>query len=91
MMHVNRLDGLTIAVSENRYIMQIAQRTVLSVDALSVLVPVLERIAGWDATRIRQFFESHGFILREWDKVQTDSLTICPIESASPAVAGGAA
>jgi len=30
MLHVNRLDGLTIAVSENRYITQIAQRTVLS-------------------------------------------------------------
>jgi hypothetical protein len=41
MMHVNRLDGLTIAVSENKYINQIAQRTVLSDDALSVLVPVL--------------------------------------------------
>jgi hypothetical protein len=65
MMHVNRLDGLTIAVSENRYITQIVRRTVLSDDALSVLVPVLENIAGWPATRIREFFEAHGFALRE--------------------------
>lgn len=77
MMHVNRLDGLTIAVSENKYINQIAQRTILSDDALSVLVPVLEDIVGWNSTRIRAFFERHGFVLREWDKVRTDSLTIC--------------
>jgi HAD superfamily phosphoserine phosphatase-like hydrolase len=79
MMHVNRLDGLTIAVSENKYINQIAQRTVLSDDALSVLVPVLETIVGWNPLRIREFFEGHGFVLREWDKVRTDSLTICRV------------
>ena len=37
MLHVNRLDGLTIAVSENKYITQIARRTILSEDGLSVL------------------------------------------------------
>jgi 2-hydroxy-3-keto-5-methylthiopentenyl-1-phosphate phosphatase len=77
MLHVNRLSGLTIAVSENRYITQIASRTVLSDDATSVLIPILEDIAGWDTNRIRRLFESHGFLLREWDKVRTDSLTIC--------------
>jgi len=76
MLHVNRLDGLTIAVSENRYLTQIARRTVLSLDALSVLVPVLEEIHGWNAARVRSFFEAHGFILREWDKVRTDSILI---------------
>jgi len=86
MMHVNRLDGLTIAVSENRYITQIARRTVLSDDALSVLIPVLEDIAGWNPGRIREFFEAHGFALREWEKVQTDSLTICAVSAS-----GGAA
>jgi HAD superfamily phosphoserine phosphatase-like hydrolase len=76
MLHVNRVEGLTIAVSENSYITQIAQRTVVSDDALSVLVPVLEEIAGWNATRVRDLFESRGFILREWDKVRTDTITI---------------
>jgi hypothetical protein len=76
MLHVNRLDGLTIAVSENRYITQIASRTVLSDDALSVLIPVLEDICGYDAARIRGFFEANGFVLREWDKVRTDAITI---------------
>lgn len=85
MMHVNRLDGLTIAVSENKSITQIAARTVLSDDALSVLVPIFEDIAGWDTTRIRAFFESHGFVLRNWDKVHTDSVTIGHITSSAAA------
>jgi 2-hydroxy-3-keto-5-methylthiopentenyl-1-phosphate phosphatase len=86
MLHINRLAGLTIAVSENRYITPIARRTILSEDALSVLVPILEDIAGWDAIRIRAFFEEHGLLLQEWDKVRTDSLTISRVE-ARPAVA----
>jgi predicted HAD superfamily phosphohydrolase len=76
MLHVNRLDGLTIAVSENRYLTQIAKRTVLSENALSILVPIMEEILNWDAFRIRAFFEKRGFILREWEKVQTDTLSI---------------
>lgn len=76
MLHVNRREGLTIAVSENKYITQIAKRTILSDDALSVLVPVLEDVAGWESSKIRALFESHGFVLQEWEKVRTDSLTI---------------
>jgi len=91
MMHVNRLDGVTIAVSENKYISQIARRTVLSDDALSVLVPILEDILGWNAIRIRALFEAHGFVLREWDKMRTDTLTIGRAAGGSlagPAAAG---
>lgn len=76
MLHVNRLDGLTIAVSENKYITQIARRTILSDNALSILVPMLEDILHWDSTRIRALFHSHGFLVQEWDKVRTDTLTI---------------
>jgi 2-hydroxy-3-keto-5-methylthiopentenyl-1-phosphate phosphatase len=78
MLHVNRLDGLTIAVSENRYITQVAARTILSEDALSVLVPILEDVLGWDSPKIRLFFESQGFAVREWDKVRTDTITLLP-------------
>ena len=60
MLHVNRLGGLTIAVSENKYITQIASRTILSDDALSVLIPVLEDIAGWDASKIRRLWRCIG-------------------------------
>jgi len=76
MLHVNRLDGLTIAVSENKPLNEIAKRTVLSDDALCVLVPILEEIAGYDPGRIRTVFESQGFVLQEWGKTRTDSLTI---------------
>jgi HAD superfamily phosphoserine phosphatase-like hydrolase len=91
MMHVNRLGGLTIAVSENKYINQIARRTIVSDDALSVLVPVLEEIVAWDATRIRALFETHGFVLHAWDKVRTDSLTIRSMASSAEAASNGIA
>jgi HAD superfamily phosphoserine phosphatase-like hydrolase len=77
MLHVNRLGGVTIAVSENRYITPIATRTVLSDDALSVLVPILEDVLRWDSGRIRAFFEAHGFALQHWDKIRTDNITVC--------------
>lgn len=76
MLHVNRLDGLTIAVSENKYLTPIARRTVLSEDATSVLVPVLEDIFDWGSLKIRSFFESHGLTLQEWDKIRTDAITL---------------
>jgi HAD superfamily phosphoserine phosphatase-like hydrolase len=76
MLHINRLDGLTIAVSENKYINQIARRTILSDNALSLLVPMLEDILHWDSTQIRALFHAHGFVVQEWDKVRTDTLTI---------------
>jgi len=76
MLHVNRLGGLTIAVSENRYLTPIARRTILSDDGLSVLIPILEEIAGWDGVRIRALFAAHGFVLQDWDKIRTDALTI---------------
>jgi HAD superfamily phosphoserine phosphatase-like hydrolase len=86
MLHVNRLGGLTIAVSENRYLTPIARRTVLSEDALSVLVPVLEEVLGWDNAKIRSYFESNGFALREWNKVRTDTITFCEAQDKAVAV-----
>jgi HAD superfamily phosphoserine phosphatase-like hydrolase len=86
MLHVNRLDGLTIAVSENRYIAPIAQRTVLSENALSPLVPILEDVLHWDGLKIRGFFETHGFALREWDKVRTDTIKLQATDVQAPAV-----
>ena len=87
MLHVNRLNGMTIAVSENKYLAQIAKRTVLSDDAVSVLVPILEDIVGMDANRIHALFEAQGLVLQEWDKVQTDLLTIRETDAAPPLVA----
>jgi len=59
---------------------------VLSEDALSVLVPVLEEVLGWDSIRIRSFFETNGFSLREWSKVRTDTITLGPSGVAQPLV-----
>jgi HAD superfamily phosphoserine phosphatase-like hydrolase len=87
MLHVNRIGGLTIAVSENRYLTPIAQRTILSDDGLSVLIPILEEIAGWDGPRIRSLFAAHGLVLQDWDKIRTDALTIRGSVAAQSAVA----
>jgi hypothetical protein len=63
-------------VSEAKHITRIAQRTVVSDNALSVLVPVLEEVVGWDAPRIRQLFAARGLVLQEWDKARTDWVTL---------------
>jgi 2-hydroxy-3-keto-5-methylthiopentenyl-1-phosphate phosphatase len=77
MLHVNRRDGFTVAVSENKYIAPIAKRSILSEDALSPLIPVLEEVVGLtDPTSIRTLFEAHGLQIQEWDKVKTDWLKI---------------
>jgi HAD superfamily phosphoserine phosphatase-like hydrolase len=78
MLHVNRHDGFTIAVSESKHVAQIAKRTVLSDNALATLVPILEEIAGWTRPRIRQLFESYGFLIQGWESTQTDWVTLRP-------------
>ncbi len=80
MLHVNTLHGFTIAVSEAKNVAQIAKRTVLSTDALAMLVPILEDIVSWDRPRIRQLFESYGFLVQEWATVRTDWLTLRPAD-----------
>ena len=78
MLHVNRRDGFTIAVSENKYLAPIAKRSVISDSALAILVPILEEVVGWDSHSIRNLFEAKGLLIQQWDKVQTDVLTIVP-------------
>jgi HAD superfamily phosphoserine phosphatase-like hydrolase len=72
---VNSRDGHTIAVSETKSIGRIAHRTVLSDNAVSVLVPILEDVLKWDSTKIRELFTAHGLTLQDWDKIQTDWVT----------------
>lgn len=92
MLHVNRCDGFTVAVSENKYLTPIAKRTILSEDALSPLIPVLEEIVGLtDQASIRTLFESHGLQIQEWDKVKTDWLTIRTLPPKSFTQAAGTA
>lgn len=76
MLHINEGAGLTIAVSERRSVTQIAKRTVLSDNALSVLVPILEEVVHWSQTQIRRFFEQQGFLVQEWARMRTDVVTL---------------
>jgi phosphoserine phosphatase len=88
MLHVNGGSGLTIAVSDTRDVTRVAKRTVLSTNALAVLAPILEEVADWDHSQIRDFYENHGFLVREWARVRTDWLTLQPVQ-AQVAEAGG--
>ena len=87
MLHVNRGDGLTIAVSQSRLVTEVARRTVISDDALSVLVPVLEEVAGYGTRDMRRLFERHGLVIQEWDRVRTDWITITESATREDAVA----
>ena len=91
MLHVNGCDGLTIAVSESRTVAQVAKRTVLSSNALAMLVPILEKVVGWQQPQIREFFESHGLLVQEWAKVRTDWLTLRPAEAETELAEGAGA
>lgn len=93
MMHVNQNEGLTIGVSQTPYIVRTARRTVLSDDAMSVLVPILEEIVGWNNMAIRDSFERVGLMLTDWERARTDWLSIDEIAQEdlepSPPVDGG--
>lgn len=79
MLHVNVRDGFTIAVSEAKYVSQVAKRTVLSSSAVAVLAPILEDVVGWERPRVRAFFEANGMLIQEWERVRTDWLTLRPV------------
>jgi phosphoserine phosphatase len=76
MLHVNNRDGFTIAVSENRQLARIAKRTVLSDDAFSIAVPILDQLLGWDSSAIRALFGSYGLTLHEWERARTDRVIV---------------
>lgn len=88
MLHVNSREGFTIAVSENKLLARIAKSTVLSESAFSIVVPILEQVAGWRSPEIRKLVESFGLTLRDWEKANTDRVTI---QQASPSLAAGGA
>jgi phosphoserine phosphatase len=76
MLHVNNGDGFTIAVSENRQLARIARSTVLSDNASSVLVPILDQVLGLRPSEIRAHLESTGLVLDEWQRARTDRVQI---------------
>jgi len=87
MLHVNNRDGFTIAVSENKQLARIARSTVLSDDAFSVMVPILDQVLGWNSAEIRGLFESNGLTLHEWERARTDRITVRSMSAAIDALA----
>jgi HAD superfamily phosphoserine phosphatase-like hydrolase len=76
MLHVNNHDGFTIAVSDNKQLARIASSTVLSDNAFSVMVPVLDQVLEWRTGEIRELLERNGLTLQTWEKARTDHVQI---------------
>ena len=85
MLHVNNHGGFTIAVSENRQLAQIAKSTVLSDNACSILVPILDQVLDWETRHIRDLLESFGLTLNGWERERTDRVRIGEMLSRSEA------
>jgi HAD superfamily phosphoserine phosphatase-like hydrolase len=79
MLHVNNHDGFTIAVSENKQLARIAKSTVLSENAFSIMVPILDQLFRWQTGDIRELFERYGLSLNEWEKDRTDRVKITEV------------
>jgi HAD superfamily phosphoserine phosphatase-like hydrolase len=72
MLHVNNLKGFTIAVSEHAQLARVARTTVLSDQAISILIPILHDLLGWQIAQIRPLFEAKGLTLQEWAHARTN-------------------
>ena len=83
MLHVNNHDGFTIAVSENKQLARIARTTVLSDNAVSVMVPVLDQVLDLHTSQIRDLLERNGLTLKAWDKARTDRVQIGEVPGGS--------
>jgi phosphoserine phosphatase len=83
MLHVNNGDGFTIAVSENKQLAAIARSTVLSDNAFSILVPLLDQVLNWRTGEIRALVESNGMTLQGWEKARTDRVWIDDLPSSA--------
>jgi HAD superfamily phosphoserine phosphatase-like hydrolase len=90
MLHVNNHDGFTIAASDNQQLARIAKSTVLSDNAFSFMVPVLDQILDWRTGKIRALLERNGLTLQAWEKARTDHVQI-GVTAAAPVAATGCA
>ena len=86
MLHVNNGDGFTIAVSENKQLARIAKTVVLSDNAFSILVPVLNQVLNLRTPEIRELLESNGLVLHDWERERTDRVKILRVPG-TPAAA----
>jgi len=88
MLHVNNSDGFTIAVSENQQLARIAQATVLSDSAFSILFPVLNQVLNLRTPQIRTILEAQGLLLHDWERAsRTDRVKILELPPSEPEAA----
>jgi phosphoserine phosphatase len=85
MLHVNNGDGFTIAVSENKQLARIAKTVVLSDNAFSILVPVLNQVLNLRTPEIRELLESNGLMLHDWERERTDRVKILRVPASAAA------
>ncbi len=76
MLHVKSYQGYTITVSPAPYMGHICQRSVISDNALSILVPILQDLLKYDEGKVRKFFEDRGHAVLEWNRADTEWLDI---------------
>jgi HAD superfamily phosphoserine phosphatase-like hydrolase len=84
MLHVNNRGGFTIAVSENKQLSRIARSTVLSDNAFSIMVPVLDQLMHWPTGSIRDLFETYGLTLDGWERDRTERVSVGELSTSDP-------
>lgn len=72
MLHVLSYKGYTISVSLTPYMSHICKRTIVSDNALAVIIPILEDILRYDESQVRKFFEERRHTIQEWNKAKTE-------------------
>jgi len=72
MLHVKAYNGYPIAVSSSPYMGHIARRTVISDNALAVLIPILEEINGYSEDQINEFFLKLKIPIHEWSRARVE-------------------
>ena len=60
----------------HRQLARIAKRIVVSNNAFSIMVPILDQLLHWKAADIRELFETYGLTLNEWERERTDRVHI---------------
>lgn len=72
MLHVKVYNGYSIAVSESSYLSHICNRTVISDNALTILIPILEDILGYQEEKITDFFAELEIPIGEWKRAKVE-------------------
>ncbi len=76
MLHLKSYQGYTITVSPAPYMGHICRRSVISDNALSILVPILQDLLKFDEGKVRKFFEDRKHVILEWNRADTEWLDI---------------